>query len=199
MSVSSSTTGEKSASPLIRRHPVITQLGPTPLHHPHHLYHNHHLHHTLFIPAVFVPLLSSVRIKKCHRDYHLESFSVTIFFEMVPLRICPGRCCLLAQRASSQTPAYASTQNSRKFLQAYISWKDSAHKQYQKRWHRRYVQGTHRRDSCMKGLGSARRRSWGSLPTHLQEVLPSCKGEQSLTFKRHQRSTVAMCKPSKSS
>ena len=23
----------------------------------------------------------------------------------------------------------------------------------------------------------------GSLPTHLQELLPSCKGEQSLTFK----------------
>ena len=31
----------------------------------------------------------------------------------------------------------------------------------------------------------------GSLKTHLQEVLPSCKGEQSLTFKRHQGSTVA--------
>ena len=45
------------------------------------------------------------------------------------------------------------------------------------------VHGTHRRDSCMKGLGSARRRSWGSLTTHLQEVFPSCKGEQSLTFK----------------
>ena len=30
----------------------------------------------------------------------------------------------------------------------------------------------------------------GSLTTHLQEVLPSCKGEQSLTFKRHQRSTA---------
>ena len=58
----------------------------------------------------------------------------------------------------------------RNLLQAYISSKDSAHKQYQKRWHRKYVQGTHRRDSCMKGLGSARRRSWGSLPTHLQEV-----------------------------
>ena len=35
-----------------------------------------------------------------------------------------------------------------------------------------------------EGVGS-------SLKTHLQEVLPSCKGEQSLTFKRHQRSTVA--------
>ena len=52
---------------------------------------------------------------------------------------------------------------------------------------------THRKDSCMKGLGSARRRSWGSLTTHLQEVLPGCKGEQSLTFKRHQGSTVARC------
>ena len=31
----------------------------------------------------------------------------------------------------------------------------------------------------------------GSLTTHLQEVLPCYKGEQSLTFKRHQRSTVA--------
>ena len=79
MSMSSSTTGEKSASPLIRRHSVITQLGPTAHHHPHHLYHNHHLHRTHFIPAVFVPLLSSVRIEKCHQGYHLESFSVTFF------------------------------------------------------------------------------------------------------------------------
>ena len=29
---------------------------------------------------------------------------------------------------------------------------------------------TYQRDSCMKGLGSARRRSWGSLTTNLQEV-----------------------------
>ena len=42
------------------------------------------------------------------------------------------------------------------------------------------------------------RRDWevldegvgGSLTTHLQEVLPCCKGEQSLTFKRHQGSTA---------
>ena len=41
--------------------------------------------------------------------------------------------CLLAQRAaSSQTPAYASTQNSKKILQAYISSKDSEHKYNQK-------------------------------------------------------------------
>ena len=34
----------------------------------------------------------------------------------------------------------------------------------------------------MKGLGSARRRSWGSLTTHLQVVCkPAAKGEQSLT------------------
>ena len=33
----------------------------------------------------------------------------------------------------------------------------------------------------------------GSLKTHLQEVLPCYKGEQSLTFKRHQGSTVARC------
>ena len=35
----------------------------------------------------------------------------------------------------------------------------------------------------MMGLGSARRRSWGSLTTHLQEVLPAARGEQSLSFK----------------
>ena len=35
----------------------------------------------------------------------------------------------------------------------------------------------------------------GSLTTHLQEVLPCCKGEQSLTFKRYQRSTVARWEP----
>ena len=34
-----------------------------------------------------------------------------------------------------------------------------------------------------EGVGS-------SLKTHLQEVLPICKGEQSLTFKRHQGSTA---------
>ena len=66
-----------------------------------------------------------------------------------------------------KTPAYASKQWSKKSSGIYISSNDSAHKQYQKRWHRKYVQGTLRRDSCMKGLGSARRRSWASLPTHL--------------------------------
>ena len=32
----------------------------------------------------------------------------------------------------------------------------------------------------------------GSLPTHLQELLPSCKGEQSLTFKETQASTSVL-------
>ena len=80
----------------------------------------------------------------------------------------------------------------RNILQAYISSKDSAHNHSQNtNIYINMYRETHRKDSCMKGLGSARRRSWGSLTTHLQEVLPSCKGEQSLTFKRHQRSTVA--------
>ena len=32
----------------------------------------------------------------------------------------------------------------------------------------------------------------GSLPTHLQELLPSCKGEQSLTFKETRAWTSAL-------
>ena len=35
----------------------------------------------------------------------------------------------------------------------------------------------------------------GSLTTHLQRSVTSCKGEQSLTFKRHQRSTVDRWEP----
>ena len=49
----------------------------------------------------------------------------------------------------------------RSFLQAYISWMDSAHKHNQNWDYRNMYRETHRKDSCMKGLGSARRRSWG--------------------------------------
>ena len=68
----------------------------------------------------------------------------------------------LSSEHGPQTPAYASTQCSKEVSSGiYISEEDSAHNQYQKRWHRNMYRVTHRRDSCMKGLGSARRRSWG--------------------------------------
>ena len=53
-----------------------------------------------------------------------------------------------------QTPAYASTQYSKKFLQAYIflGWKDSAHNHNQNEFIE-ICTVTHRRDSCMKGFG----------------------------------------------
>ena len=77
------------------------------------------------------------------------------------------------------------------FRHVYFLEANSAHKQYQNWAYRNMYRNSYQRDSCMMGLGSARRRSWGSLTTHLQELLPSCKGEHSLTFKRHQRSTAA--------
>ena len=91
-----------------------------------------------------------------------------------------------------KTPAYASKQWVEEiFRHIYFLEADSAHKQYQNWAYRNMYRNSYQRDSCMMGLGSARRRSWGSLTTHLQELLPSCKGEHSLTFKRHQRSTAA--------
>ena len=75
----------------------------------------------------------------------------------------------------------------------YISSNNSAHNQYQKdvieictgNLPKRFVHEGFW-EVLDEGIG-------GSLKTHLQEVLPSCKGEQSLTFKRHQGSTVARC------
>ena len=52
-----------------------------------------------------------------------------------------------------QTPAYASTQKSKKSSGIYISSNDSEHNQYQKRCHRNMYRVTYRKDSCMKGFG----------------------------------------------
>ena len=61
--------------------------------------------------------------------------------------------------------------NDRRNLQAYIFPRSILHIIDIRIWrYRNMYSKTHRRDSCMKGLGSARRRSWGSLPTHLQVV-----------------------------
>ena len=49
----------------------------------------------------------------------------------------------------------------RKFLQAYIFPRKILHIIIIRTWrYRNMYRKTHRRDSCMKGLGSARRRSW---------------------------------------
>ena len=112
----------------------------------------------------------------------------------------PSRTIALSSEQSPQTPAYASKQKSKKFLQASIFLRtNSAHNQYQKdvieictgNLPKRFVHEGFW-EVLDEGIG-------GSLKTHLQEVLPSCKGEQSLTFKRHQGSTVARCISSKSS
>ena len=100
--------------------------------------------------------------------------------------------CRLVQRTKSPNPSLRLQAIVEEILQAYIFPRaNSAHKHHQNWANRNMYRKTYQRDSCMKGLGSARRRSWGSLTTHLQELLPSCKGEHSLTFKRHQRSTAA--------
>ena len=97
----------------------------------------------------------------------------------------------LSSEHQPRTPAYASKQKSKKFLQASIFLRtNSAHNQYQKdvieictgNLPKRFVHEGFW-EVLDEGIG-------GSLKTHLQEVLPSCKGEQSLTFKRHQGSTV---------
>ena len=103
--------------------------------------------------------------------------------------VADGRCtilfeCRLVQRTKSPNPSLRLQAIVEEILQAYIFPRaDSAHKQYQNWAYRNMYRNSYQRDSCMMGLGSARRRSWGSLTTHLQGWLPSCKGEQSLTFK----------------
>ena len=68
----------------------------------------------------------------------------------------------LSSVQSPQTPAYASTQYSKKFLQAYIFLGRILHIIIIRTWiYINMYRETHRKDSCMKGLGSARRRSWG--------------------------------------
>ena len=68
----------------------------------------------------------------------------------------------LSSVQSPQTPAYASTQKSKKFLQASIFLRTILHIIIIRiRIYINMYRETHRKDSCMKGLGSARRRSWG--------------------------------------
>ena len=77
----------------------------------------------------------------------------------------------LSSEHQPKTPAYASKQKSKKVSSGiYISSNNSAHKYHQNWANSNMYRKTYQRDSCMKGLGSARRRSWGSLTTHLQEV-----------------------------
>ena len=82
-----------------------------------------------------------------------------------------------------KTPAYVSKQYSQEILQAYISGKNSAHK-HNHDLIEICTENTHRRDSCMKGAWEVLDEgARGSLTTHLQEVLPAARDEQSLTFK----------------
>ena len=104
--------------------------------------------------------------------------------------------CRLVQRTLPQNPSLCLQAMVEEILQAYIFPRtNSAHKHNQNWWHRN-----------MYRLLTEEIRAWrdwevldegvgGSLTTHLQEVLPCCKGEQSLTFKRYQRSTVARWEP----
>ena len=107
------------------------------------------------------------------------------------------RPCLQEPRVASSSEQ--SPQNPSLRLQAkveevssdiYISSNNSAHNQYQKdvieictgNLPKRFVHEGFW-EVLDEGIG-------GSLKTHLQEVLPCYKGEQSLTFKRHQGSTA---------
>ena len=70
-----------------------------------------------------------------------------------------------------QTPAYASTQNSKKFLQAYIFLGWILHIIDIRIWRYRNMYSKNSPERFVhEGFGSARRRSWGSLTMHLQEV-----------------------------
>ena len=96
----------------------------------------------------------------------------------------------LSSEHQPKTPAYASKQKSKKSSGIYISSKQILHINNIRIGLIEICTRTYQRDSCMKGLGSARRRSWGSLTTHLQVVCkPAAKGEQSLTFKETPRTS----------
>ena len=79
----------------------------------------------------------------------------------------------------------------------YISSNDSAHKHNQNWWHRnmyrvltKEIRAWRDWEVLDEGVGVVYRRTY-------KRCEPTGKGEQSLTFKRHQRSTVARCTPSK--
>ena len=88
----------------------------------------------------------------------------------------------LANRVPKPQPTPPS-KTPKKILQAYISGENSEHNHNQNELIEIYTI-TYQGDSCMKGIWEVLDEGvGGSLPTHLQELLPSCKGEQSLTFK----------------
>ena len=88
----------------------------------------------------------------------------------------------LANRVPKPQPTPPS-KTPKKILQAYISGENSEHNHNQNELIKIYTI-TYQGDSCMKGIWEVLDEGvGGSLPTHLQELLPSCKGEQSLTFK----------------
>ena len=88
----------------------------------------------------------------------------------------------LANRVPKPQPTPPS-KTPKKILQAYISGENSEHNHNQNELIEIYTI-TYQGDSCMKGIWEVLDEGvGGSLPTHLQELLPSCKGEQILTFK----------------
>ena len=88
----------------------------------------------------------------------------------------------LANRVPKPQPTPPS-KTPKKILQAYISGENSEHNHNQNELIEIYTI-TYQGDSCMKGIWEVLDEGvGGSLPTHLQELLPSCKGEQSLTLK----------------
>ena len=73
--------------------------------------------------------------------------------------------------------------NSRRILQAYIFPRtNSAHNQYQKRWHRNMYRVLTKEIRAWRVWEVLDEGVGGSLTMHLQEVLPAARDEQSLTF-----------------